>query len=356
MMPQNILFKYFITLVVILIFSPFAQAQDTPEEPPKKKVRVANAVMTQMAPILEVPGSVVSLHNSRLAAETSATVDWVAEVGTFVEEGQPVARLNQRLLQLDLINAKADIKRIIAQLDFRTKAVKRLTKLLNSQSIPESRYDESISQKVMLEQELKQASARRARIEYLLEKSTIKAPFSGWVVECFISIGEYVQSGAHAVRFVDSQNTEISVQAPLGIITNLKQGMKITVSNGEQTAMTNIRAIIPIGDNISRMVEIRLKNPENMWIIGSAVRVSLPKAAAKNVLTIPRDALIIRTGQSYIYKVAQDGKAERVNIRTGATSATHIEVTGNLVEGDQVITRGGETLQPGQEVEILPLS
>ncbi len=353
---QNKSVKFFVSLLIISIISTFAQAQSEPKSPPKKKVRVAEATMTQMAPTLEVPGSVVSLHNSRLAAETAATVDWVAEVGTYVEQGKPVVRLNQRLLQLDLVNSEADIKRIEARLNFRAKDVKRLTKLLNSQSIPESRYDEAVSNQAVLEQELRQAAARRDRIDYLLEKSIIKAPVSGWVVERFISIGEYVQTGSQVVRFVDSQNTEISVQAPLKLVSNLKQGMEISVSYGDQIIETPIRAIIPIGDNVSRMVEIRVENPENMWIIGAAVRVSLPKSIAKNVLTVPRDALIIRAGQSYIYKVAQGGKTERVNIRTGASNATYIEVTGSLSEGDQVITRGGETLRPGQDVEILPTS
>ena len=99
-----------------------------------------------------------------------------------------------------------------------------------------------------------------------------------------------------------------------------------------------------------------MENPDNKWIIGSAVRVSLPKAKAKKILTVPRDALIIRAGQSYIYKIAQSGKAERVNIRTGVTSATHIEIAGSLDLGDKVVTRGGETLQQGQEVEVLPTS
>ncbi len=350
---NEMILGFLLPLLAVALFSAPAEAQDAPQQP-KTKVRVARATLTMMAPTLEVPGTVVSLQNSRLAAETSATVDWVAEVGTRVQKGDAVARLNDQLLQLDLINSEADIKRIMAQLDFRTKDVRRLSKLLNTQSIPESRHEEAISQKAVLEQQLAQAQARRDRIEYLLDKSVIRAPAAGWVVERFISIGEFVQAGAPVVRFVDTQNTEISAQAPLSLLPSLKDGMEITVSNGDQLVSTPIRTIIPVGDNISRMVEIRVRNPQNNWVIGSAVRLSLPRALAQKVLAVPRDALIIRAGQSYIYKIADDGKAVRVNVRSGVVSAKQIEVTGRLSEGDRVVIRGGETLRPDQDVEILP--
>ncbi|PHZ83752.1 efflux RND transporter periplasmic adaptor subunit [Paremcibacter congregatus] len=347
--------KFLVSALALVLITHSAEAQQPPNQP-KAKVRVATAEMTEIAPTLNVPGTVVSLQNSRLAAETSAAVDWVAEVGTQVKKGATVAQLNKRLLQLELVNSAADIKRIKAQLDFRTKDVTRLKKLLTNQTIAESRYDEAISQESVLEQELAQAGARHDRIKYLLEKSEIKAPADGWVVERYISAGEYVTAGAPVVRFVDTVNSEITVQAPLDLLPNITAGMEITVANGNQLVTTRIRAIIPVGDNASRMAEIRLENPGRKWAIGTAVRVSLPNAETRKVLAVPRDALIIRAGQSYIYKIAQDGKAERINIRSGVTSATRIEVTGHLTQGDQVVTRGGETLRPGQEVEVLPLS
>lgn len=346
---------FIIVAFAALVLSHNAAAQDA-KDTPKTKVRTATVQTIKMSPTLDVPGSVVSLHNSKLSAEAAATVDWVAEVGTPVEKGAAVAKLNTRLLQLDLINSQADMARIKAQLQFRTKDVARLTKLLNSQSIPESRFDEAVSQKAVLQQELAQAGARRDRITYLLEKSEIKAPAAGVVVERYISVGEYVESGVPVVRFIDTQNSEITVQVPLNLLPNISQGMQVTVSNGNTIVTAPIRAIVPVGDNVSRMAEIRLVNPDKIWVIGTAVRVSIPNAAPRKVLAVPRDALIIRAGQSYIYKIAKDNKAERVHIRPGVTNATQIEVTGRLNEGDKVVTRGGETLQPGQEVEILAVS
>jgi len=323
------------------------------QQPPKPKVRVEAVKLTQMAPTLTVPGNVISKNDTRLAAEISATVQWVAEVGTRINKGDILARMDNQLLKLDLINNKADIKRIDAQLAYRTKELTRLSKLLQSKSIPQSRYDEAISLKSVLEQELKQAGARRDRTAYLIEKSNIKAPVSGWIVERFIAIGEHVSAGEEIVRLVDVDNIEISAQVPLKIVANIKQGSKIRVQNQDEEIWATVRSIIPVGDNISRMVEIRVDIPADKWMIGAAVRLDLPETKSRSVMTIPKDALIIRANERYVYKVAQDGKTEKIDVETGVRDTGLIEVTGELSPGDQIIIRGGETLKSGQDVDII---
>lgn len=350
---KNMMKKPFKFWLCTAIFTGLVANTASAQQPPKPKVRVEPVTLTQMAPTLTVPGNVISKNDTRLAAEISATVEWVAEVGTSVNKGDIVARMNSQLLKLDLINNKADIKRIQAQLTFRTKELKRLSKLLTSKSIPQTRYDEAISRQTVLEQELTQAHARRDRTAYLIDKSNIKAPVSGWIVERFISIGEHVSTGEEIVRLVDVKNTEIRAQAPLSVLPNIGKGTLILVSNKDEKIWTSVRAIIPVGDNISRMVEIRVDIPADTWMIGAAVRLALPKTKIRSVMTIPRDALIIRADESYVYKVAQNGKTEKVDVKTGVRDTGLIEVSGDLSPGDQIVIRGGETLKSGQDVDII---
>lgn len=339
--------------LLLLAVPLLAAEQAATQDMPKPRVVVGEVINTEMSPTLTVPGSVISMHDSRLAAETSATVDWVAEVGTQVKQGDPVARLNTRLLTLDLANREAQIKSTEAQITFRQKDVTRLESLLKKDNISEARYDEAVSNLAVLKQQLEQAKAERDRTAYLLDQSVIRAPVPGWVVERFISVGEYVSAGSAVVRLVDTKETEITAQAPLSLAAGLKAGMTIAVNNGDETITTPIRAIIPVGDAVSRMVEIRLEIPENLWIIGSAVRVNLPKGLPHRVTAIPRDALIIRAGRNFVFRINDVGKSETVTVSTGAIADNLIEVNGSLRPGDRVVIRGGETLRTGQDVEIV---
>ena len=70
------------------------------------------------------------------------------------------------------------------------------------------------------------------------------------------------------------------------------------------------------------------------------------------MVAVPRDALILRQGGSYVFKVLEDGTAEKVPVETGVGYESLIEVRGQVSAGDKVVVRGGERLQPGQAVSV----
>ena len=89
-------------------------------------------------------------------------------------------------------------------------------------------------------------------------------------------------------------------------------------------------------------------------MIGEAIRVSVPIAAPTHAVTVPRDALVLRDSQVYVFKIDESGAAERINVVAGDGSADRIGVRGALEAGDRVVIRGAERLQHGQLVKVLP--
>jgi multidrug efflux pump subunit AcrA (membrane-fusion protein) len=69
-------------------------------------------------------------------------------------------------------------------------------------------------------------------------------------------------------------------------------------------------------------------------------------------VSVPRDAVILRQAASYVFRVADDGTAERVQVQVGSGQGAVVAVTGALQAGDRVVVRGGERLQPGQAVTV----
>ena len=68
----------------------------------------------------------------------------------------------------------------------------------------------------------------------------------------------------------------------------------------------------------------------------------------------PRDALVERGGESFVYKVTDAGTAEQITANIQSTVGLWVGIANGLEAGDQVIIRGGERLAPGQLVEIIP--
>ena len=109
---------------------------------------------------------------------------------------------------------------------------------------------------------------------------------------------------------------------------------------------------MPVSDLRSRLYELRVEMPAGHWSVGQSVRIAVPTQRAREVLAVPRDALVVRRGSISLYKVDADKIARRVAVTTGIASGPFIEVSGDLEAGDQIIIRGGERVRPGQAVSI----
>jgi RND family efflux transporter MFP subunit len=305
-----------------------------------------------MVPYVWVPGTVMSRSAAGIAAEVAGQLTWVAEVGDLVTQGQAVARINDQALRLQLKNDEATIKRLEAQLGYLAQQVERLQRLKDQQVVPANDLEEARSQREAVEQELVQAKVAKEQTLYELGHTQVKAPFTGEVVQRLQQPGSYSSVGEEVVQLVDTANVEIKAQAPLSVAPYLREGMTVAIKERERETRGEIRRIIPVGDERSRMFELRVAVDGEPWLIGAPVRVALPNAASRRVVAIPRDALVLRSEGVYVFKVSEDDTAERVTVEAGMGHASLIEVRGDVEAGDRVVVRGGERLQPGQSVSV----
>ena len=323
-----------------------------PAGPPPAPVSIAAAETAQFAPLLWAPASVVSREDARVASEQDGRVTSVAEVGTTVQRGDVLAQLDDSLLRLQERQDQADLERFQAQLDYARSQEARLTQLVEKHSIAGSQLDEARSQRRVLEQELQRARVALDRTRHRLRNSTVRAPFDGTVAERFIQAGEYLGTGAAVVRLVNTAALEVKAQAPVNLAARLRPGMEVGVREGETELQQEVRAVVPVGDESSRQLEVRIALDSVRWPIGSALQVGLPSADPREVVAVPRDALVLRRSETFVVRIGADDTAQRVPVRTGTAQGELVEVIGEIAAGDRLVVRGGERLAPGQRVRI----
>ena len=315
-------------------------------------VRVAQAIERAMEPSLWVSGTVVSRNDARLAAEIPGRLEWVAEIGDLIPKGQPFARLDDHLLDLGVQQDDIKIQRLKVNVDYLKKEVERLQSLTEQQIAARNQLDALLNQLGTAEQDLEEAKVVRQQNLHRLRSTKVLAPFPGQVVERLLQPGEYTNVGLPIVRLVDVTHAEVRAQAPLDVAPHLKNGRSVEIKDDDQQLAGKVRATVPVGDERSRMFEVRATLPsDHPWVLGAPVRVALPNAARQQVVAVPRDALVLRQGESYVFKVV-DGSVQRVNIVAGAGEGDWIEVQGAIAAGDQVVIRGAERLRDRQEVTI----
>ncbi|HHM06191.1 MAG TPA: efflux RND transporter periplasmic adaptor subunit [Gammaproteobacteria bacterium] len=316
-------------------------------------VVVSEARMTRLAPLLWVSGSVLSRHDARIAAEAAGRLTAVAEVGKQVQAGQVVARLDDTLARLEVDSRAAEVRRVEAQLAFLEKEVARLQRLARANNAARTQLDNTESQRDVALSELTAARVQVEKAEELLRRHAVKAPFSGVVTERIARAGEWVRQGDPVLRLVNVDDLEIVAHVPVAQVKYISPGDKLAVDGGGKNSVARLRALIPVGDEQSRLLELRLKAKKGEWVAGEAVRVGVPAARPREVLAVPRDALVIRPNGTSVFRVNNEQSAEQVWVSTGIAQGPLVQVWGDLHPGEAVIVRGGERMWPGTKVRIM---
>lgn len=337
-------------LALTLLLPVAAPAQG--QQPPSP-VDVVAARQETVTPARWVPGTVISREDSRVAAEVAGNLVAVLEVGTPVRKGDVLARLNDRELQLQLRNDEAQLARLGAQLEYLKRQVQRLATLAESNTAAVANLDESTAQRDMLAQELAGAQVARDRTLYDIERTRVLAPFDGVVVERTRMPGEFIDRGEQVVRLVNTRALEIRVRAPLDVVRHVQAGDAVAVRGERGEVQTTVHSVVPVGDEVSRMLELRLVLQDKSWIIGEAVRVAVNHGAATQAVTVPRDSVVLREGETYIYKVLPDNTARKVTVTVGEGAGDRVSVQGDVKVGDRVVTRGAERLQDGAPITVV---
>jgi len=340
--------------LAVLSFAGPAIAQEEPPAPPPVKVRTDTVMQRDVAPTTIIPGTIASRHDSRVAAEAAGRVVFVAEAGERLDEGDPLARIDDAAAVLALRGAQARRVRYEVALRQQNQDVERWRRLSERGNAPESRYEEVLSQRDMAVQDLAEARVVEDRAQVDLDRTTVRAPYAGLVAERLIEVGEYSVPGREIARLVDMVELEARAQAPISAAGFMAVGDDVLITDDRGAALTaRVRAIIPAGDPLTRTFELRVELRDASWLVGAPVRVSVPNAAPRTSITAPRDAVVLRSNAVYVMLVDDEGVAHRVDVRLGAGGDTWIEVDGDVAAGDRVIVRGAERLSDGQAVEEL---
>lgn len=338
-------------LTLALAFLPLLAWSQQPEAP-AAPVEVKQAKRDTFSATLWVSGSVVSLNDARIAAETDGRIIWVAKDGSRISAGEPLARIDAEDLKLDLADSEALLGSLQSRMQYQQSNLQRLQRLSASNNAAANEVDEAQSQLDMTRQESKRAEVSIAQIMRRIRQTEVLAPFSGVVAQRLVQVGEFVNRGTQVARLVDTDNREIIAQAPLSVAGWVREGMEVSVEHQDRESLSPVNHVIPVGDQRSRMFEIRIAADNPAWIIGSPVRVALPNSEPRELVAIPRDALVLRGTDIFVMRVNEDNTVERVDVRTGIGLGGFVEVVGNVNDGDRVVIRGGERLQPGQAVMI----
>ncbi len=315
----------------------------------------------QVRRAITLSGSVESRIHSLVACEVAGLVEeLLAREGDTVGKGQPLARLRTTTLELRREAAQAQLKEAQARLKLSERNRDRAQELFDAKVVSRQQYDDAVTEFNAWQGRVESLTADIKRINDDIERSTIRAPFAGSVTAERTQMGEWLAVGAPVVEMLSLDEIEIRVEVPEQYFRNLNPGAQATVTFESLRGFTTtgrVSAIVPRADPQARTfpLKVRIGNREGRIGVGMLAQVSFPAGESYRATVVPKDAVIRRGPQEYVYLMNGDNTVKLVEVKTGEGVGSWVEVRGELRAGQKVVTRGNERLRPGQAVQGEPM-
>ena len=319
---------------------PKSEVQTSNSSTPKKSSRLPVDIyvaqeVNQGSTILAT-GTVVANEEVELKSEVSGRlVKLNLKEGGFVKKGQLIAKINDE----DLI---AQLKKLKYEEEFAAQNEARQKKLLDIDAISKEEYDIAVNQVNTL-------GADKEYLEVLLEKTSVVAPFSGFLGLKNISEGAYITPNVIIANLVQTNPAKIDFNIPEKYASKITIGQKISFSldGDEDVIEATVIAVDPKIDENLRTLKVRAKtsNPKGKLLPGMFTKVEIPLGKEKAIM-IPSEAIIPILKGKKIF-VMENGKAKEVIIKTGLRTDTQVAVEEGLMVGDSVVVSALMSVKKG---------
>lgn len=301
-------------------------------------------------PSLQAVGSLVAVQGVDVSSEVTGTVsDIQFESGARVEQGAVLLKLDDKVDRATLAGLKADQR--LAEIQFQ-----RAANLLSSKAVSKSNYDEAKAK-----QDAAQADV--AEQQAIIDKKTIRAPFSGLLGIRHVDVGEYLQPGAKIVRLLMLDPIYVDYSLPESQFQEVKVGQRVVVHTPAYPQQSFEGQVSAIDSGITegtRTLQVRatLNNPDGRLRPGMFAEVETVQPDAQQVLTLPRTAISFNTYGDFVFLIQPDDKdkdklvVKRRQVQTGDVREGRVQITKGLEAGDRVVSAGLVKLRDGQPVTI----
>jgi membrane fusion protein (multidrug efflux system) len=314
-----------------------------PYVPPPDTIASAVAHPEKWQDSFSAVGSITAVQGVTMTPEIAGTISQIAfESGAIVNKGD-------LLVKFDTGTEEAQLKAANAQLEWAKVSAERAHKLRTDSTVSQSELDQA-------EATFQQAKANADAIQAVIDKKTIRAPFTGKLGIRQVNLGEYVDAGKPIVSLQSLTPVYADFSLPQQDLSQIKTGMVVRVSMDAYTNKAfegTLTAINPDLDSSTRSVRLQatLDNPDQLLRPGMFARIEvvLPKVDA--VLVIPATGVLSAPYGDSVYLIEPSTNAptgtngpaliaKQQFVKLGRTRGDFVAVESGLKDGDHVVSAG----------------
>jgi membrane fusion protein (multidrug efflux system) len=329
-----------------------AIAQGAAFQPPPEAVTTIVAHEERWDDTLSAIGTMAAVQGVTVSADLAGTVEKI-----YFDSGQSV-RAGDVLAVLDTRQEQAQMAAFEAQRELAQRTFDRMQGLLNEKVISRAEFDQATA-------EHRQTDARVGEVRAVIQRKTIRAPFSGILGIRKVNLGQYLAGGDPLVTLQSLNPIYVNFGVPQQSAAQLPAGRLVRVTSdalADAEWTGKVTAIDSVVDPATRNIQLQatLANPNGKLRPGMVVQAEVALGTGRAVMALPASAISYAPYGDSVFVVADlkddHGRAykgvRQQFVKLGPARGDQVAVLSGIKPGDEVVTSGVFKLRHGAAVQI----
>lgn len=334
---------------------PKAAPQTAPVASPAKVglARPALTVTATQAQTLALPikltanGNIAAWQEASVGAEIGGQrlAEVLVNVGDAVQRGQVLARFATNAVQADLAQARAVVAEASAGAQEATANADRVRALLNTGVFSGQQSSQYLTAEQAAKARVESAKAVLAAQLLRLQNTEVRASDSGIISARLATVGAVVSAGSELFKLIRQGRLEWRAEVGAGELYRLPPGASVSVAAASGGMVTGrVRAVAPTVDPQTRSGLVYVDLPSGpsrqaglkagMFARGEFELGSSP------ALTVPQQAVVVRDGFSYVFRLNPDQRVSQLKVQTGRRVGERVELLDGVSAETSLVASG----------------
>jgi RND family efflux transporter MFP subunit len=346
-----------------MLLSPKSNAVDeTKATGPKPALTVSTVrPMESRLPIrLLANGNIMAWQEASIGSEASGLrlSEVNVNVGDQVRAGQVLASFASESVAADVAQAKANLLESEANAaDARVNAERART-LQGSGALSQQQINQYLTMEQTAKAKVEASKAMLAVQQVRMKHVQVIAPDHGIISARMATVGAVVPAGTELFRLIRRGRLEWRAEVTASELGRLKPGMPATVTAANGSELKGkVRMIGPTVDPQSRaaLVYVDLLPPAENTPPAKAGMYARGEfdLGVSPALTVPQQAVVLRDGFSYVFRLDPDNRVRQLKVQTGRRIGDRVEVLDGLKADAVVVASGAGFLNNGDLVRVV---
>ncbi|WP_305820906.1 efflux RND transporter periplasmic adaptor subunit [Massilia brevitalea] len=332
------------------------KGKDAPATP-ALTVSTARPSTAELPLRLGANGNVAAWQEAVIGSESNGLrlTEVRVNVGDVVKKGEVLAVFSADTVNADVAQARAALQEAQANAEEAAANARRGEALRSSGAMSEQQVAQYLTAANTATARVAAARATLTQQQLRLKYTTVVAPDSGVISARNATVGAVVGAGTELFRLIRQGRLEWRAEVTAADIDRIKPGTRAVVKAANGSEVTGkVRMIAPTVDAQTRTALVYVDLPPAMSSTAPLKAGMFAggefEMGASNALTVPQQAIAVRDGFNYVFRLNADSRVSQQKITTGRRLGERIEVLGGLAPDAQIVVSGAGFLNDGDLV------